>query len=64
MAVFRHVSPRADTEVQAGLRAAERFAQQIVQTDRILSNELGHIGRRNGQQLAPVGDGAQHPLGT
>ena len=54
----------ADAEVQAGLRAAERLAQEIVQTEGILTNELGDLGRRNRQQLAPVGHRAQHPFGT
>ena len=62
-AVVGDVSVLADAEVQAGLRAAERVAQEIVQTDRILLHQLRDLGRRNAEQLAPGGDGASIPSG-
>ncbi len=62
LAVLRQVALRADAEVHPGIRSAQRIADELGESNRILPDQGGDLRRRDREQLAPRGDGRGHAL--
>ena len=62
LAVLRQVALRADAKVHPGIGSTQRIGDQLGESNRILPDQRGNLGRGEREQLAPRGDCRGHAL--